>query len=189
MNSATRITKHLQLVIGCLCLLTVTACSAEEREPELYLLPDGYQGSFYIIYNIPEGQPLTYEDGARVYDIPEDGILLTQSDYNPGTIRSDKINFFYESEDGTREKIEGRITTTLHDTPENRSDEKLYIFGGGIVERQYEKRHCNIYYTEYYIGTKRQGLEQIGYFNVKSDQGIGDMPSEIFLEACNEGQS
>lgn len=188
MNATTRFTKHSHTVIGCLLLLTLTACSAEGREPEHYLLPEGYQGSFYIVFNIPEGSPQTYEDGARVYDIPEDGVLLMQSDSNPGSISSDKVNFFYESGDGTREKIDGRFTTTLHDTPEARSDNQTYIFGGGIVERQYEKRHCNIYYKEYYVGSKTQALEQIGDFDLLSDQGINDMPSEIFLEACNDGQ-
>lgn len=84
----------------------MAACSAEEGNPEIFLLPEGYQGAFYVVYNIPEGEPLTYEDGAPVYDIPQDGVLLTQADVSPGSVRKDM--FFYESADGTRESIDAR---------------------------------------------------------------------------------
>lgn len=150
-------------------------------------MPEDYVGSFHIVFNIPEGKPQTYEDGARVYDIPEDGVLFMQSNTNPGSISGDKINFYYESEDGSREEVEGRWTTSLHDTPENRSDDQTYIFGGGIGLIE-PVRHCQIHSTSFYIGTKNQALDDVGHFDIYSDKGIGDTPSEIFLEACNDGE-
>ena len=183
MNSTTRLTRGYLKATAFLVLFLMAGCS-EGREPELYLIPEGYVGSFHIVFNIPSGKPQTYENGARVYDIPEDGVLLIQSNSNPGSISGDKINFYYESEDGNRRQIKGRWTTSLHDTPENRSDDQVYIFGGGIGLIE-PVRHCQIYTSDYYVGTKSQALDNVGHFDIYSDQGIDNLPDEIFLEACN----
>jgi hypothetical protein len=44
----------------------------------MYVLPKGYTGWVLIIFNQPNGQRTKYENGKRVYEIPEDGILRTQ---------------------------------------------------------------------------------------------------------------
>ncbi|PAU82356.1 hypothetical protein CK501_04215 [Halovibrio salipaludis] len=170
-------------VISSLLALMTTGCSAEEQKSEIFLLPEGYQGTFYIVYNVPEGKRPTYEDGAPVYDIPEDGVLLTQADVTPSSVRSDK--FFYESDDGLRESIDGRWTTSFDDTPEHRSDDQVYIFGEYLVEYGHSQ-DCRIYYSDFYVGTKSQALDQVGEFELFSEQGLGETPPEKVLEVCDE---
>lgn len=189
MSSFSWLNKGARAAVAGISFFVATACSGEQQsEPELFLIPEGYVGSFYIVFNIPSGEPQTYEDGARVYDIPEDGVLVMQSDSNPGTISSDKENFFYESDDGSRTKVGGGWTSDLKDTPEHRSDDQTYIFGGGIGGIE-PVRHCQVYIRDFYVGTKAQVLDNVNYFDIYSDKGIGDMPSEMFQEACNDEQS
>lgn len=176
--------RSLRVFLG-LSVFLLTSCSqAVEREPELYVLPGGFAGSFHIVFNVPRGEPQTYEGPVRTYQIPPDGMLLMQSDTNAGRLRSDKIKFIYQSDGDVREKIDGRWTTSLHDTPENRSDDQVYIFGGGIgiVE---PVRHCQLYSKSFYIGTKSQALDDVGYFDIYSERGLDKFQEEVFLGACD----
>lgn len=44
----------------------------------IHLIPDGYIGPVIIIFDQPDGQTKRYENGWRVYEIPDNGILKTQ---------------------------------------------------------------------------------------------------------------
>ncbi len=52
--------------------------SCNTAEPEDYLIPNDYKGRVCIIFNRNQGAPTKYENGRRVYQIPDNGILLTQ---------------------------------------------------------------------------------------------------------------
>ena len=113
---------------------TVSSCSqGQEREPEIYLLPEGYTGSVYIIHGIPGGQPQQYQNGARILAIPPGGLLLIQSDPNYGGLESESIQFFYQHQDGSRTQIAKNSASTIHDTPENRRDTRPVVHGGDWV--------------------------------------------------------
>jgi len=183
MSISTRFTTAFLAILGTLVALTTTGCSAEEKKSEIFLLTEGYQGAFYVVYNVPEGEPLTYENGAPVYDIPQDGVLLTQADVSPSGVRNDK--FFYESEDGSREIIDGRWTTSFNDTPEHRSDEQVYIFSEDLVEYGHSQ-DCSIYYSDFYVGTKAQALDQVNNFRLFSEEGFGQTPPKKVLRACSK---
>ncbi len=45
---------------------------------EDYLLPQGFKGRATVIFNQKNGLSEKYKDGRRVYEIPSNGILLTQ---------------------------------------------------------------------------------------------------------------
>ncbi|MDP4255061.1 MAG: hypothetical protein Q8938_13715, partial [Bacteroidota bacterium] len=49
-----------------------------KSEPETYLIPKGFQGRATIIFNQKLGVPSKYENGRRVYEMPLNGILLSQ---------------------------------------------------------------------------------------------------------------
>lgn len=189
MSSFSWLNKGVRAAVAGISFFVATACSgSQESEPRVYLIPEGYVGAFYIVFNIPSGEPQTYEDGARVYDIPEDGVLLMQSDSSAGRIHTDDIKFFYESDDGSRERIDGRWTTTVHDTSENRADDQVYIFGGGMNLIKPVK-DSKIYAKDFHVGTKAQILDGVGHFDIYSDRGVDSIPDEVFLEACNDKQS
>jgi len=60
---------------------TISGCSFAQQvvEPVIYLIPAGYMGNVYIFHDVPDGVPLKREDSARIYEIPKDGILRSQS--------------------------------------------------------------------------------------------------------------
>src|SRR5579872_1899917 len=47
-------------------------------EAESYYIPESFKGRVNIIFNQSKGESSTYENGRRVYQVPANGILLTQ---------------------------------------------------------------------------------------------------------------
>jgi len=132
-------------------------------EPEIHLIPAGYMGNIYIFHNVPDGEPLKREGRTRVYEIPKDGILRSQSAMNRGWSFATP-QYFYVTPDGQREKIIGYWTASIHDTPENRADKTIGIFflrtgslwgfttkDDGTSSPAFT---CDIEFEEYYVGTK-----------------------------------
>lgn len=86
-------------------LLQILVSCSQKAEPELYLIPSGYLGRVEILFNqngapikytndhgndtvyVPKiGRPTKYEGERRVYEIPSDGLLLSQFGSNDGFI-------------------------------------------------------------------------------------------------------
>jgi hypothetical protein len=136
-------------------------------KPEIYLIPKGFTGKVNIIFNqngIPKkyqtltgkdtvyicevGTPIKYEKGTRVYEIPSDGILLTQfSDEYGFTNRK----YFYVDEQGKRYPLEtynyihrdsGQIKYNVKDI------QKIGIFGDGTTGSYGNE---NIKYQEFVV--------------------------------------
>lgn len=63
--------------ITLLQILILSSCN-QKPEPETYLIPKGFTGRATVIFNQKEGVPAKYENDRRVYEIPANGILLTQ---------------------------------------------------------------------------------------------------------------
>jgi hypothetical protein len=158
----------MKILFGIISLLlinfTLSGCSFAQQvvEPVIYLIPAGYMGNVYIFHDVPDGVPLKREDGARVYEIPKDGILRSQSPEITGLYSA---RYFYVTSDGKREKITGFWDSSIHDTPENRADKTVGIFfpstgslSGTITSKSdgtsKSKFNCNIKYEEFYVGTK-----------------------------------
>jgi hypothetical protein len=140
-----------------------TSCG-QMAEHEIHLIPAGYMGNIYIFHNVPDGEPLKYEGRARVYEIPKDGILRSQSPLNKGRWIPTP-QYFYVTPDGKREKITGYWPTSIHDTAENRADRTIGIFfprmGGSLTGftlkddgTSIPKYTCDIHFDQYYVGTK-----------------------------------
>src|ERR1700748_9632 len=79
-----------------IALMQLTS-SCKRSEPTIYLIPEGYTGRVVVVFNqtgkpikykdnynhdaiyvSKVGTPVKYENGHRVYEIPSNGILLTQ---------------------------------------------------------------------------------------------------------------
>jgi len=67
-----------------LSILTIVLLLGCEPQPinEVYLIPSGYSGQIAVVFGVKEGEKELIENGWRVYKIPEDGILITQSKFN-----------------------------------------------------------------------------------------------------------
>ena len=52
--------------------------------PETYNIPSGFEGPVLVVFDQAAGVPAVLEDGRRVYNIGENGLLFTQSVWNSG---------------------------------------------------------------------------------------------------------
>ncbi|MCX2679362.1 hypothetical protein OOZ15_05350 [Galbibacter sp. EGI 63066] len=111
----------LTLILGCIFL----SC-AEEGEDSIRLIPKGYEGPVLIVFNQSKGEPKEYEDGKRVYRIPENGILETQFEPNYGI---QKHQFFYVDSLGNREEIPFVIVQEQDSLLKVKDRTKVYAFG------------------------------------------------------------
>ena len=134
-----------------LALVTLAGCGY--AEPEIHLIPDGYVGPVFIVQEWPDGQPERYEEGRRLYEIPADGLLLTQFSSNDGIIDD---RYYYVSPSGERREIVGRSYSTIHDTPENRADTTVLIHGLGVGIMG----SASVPYQQYLVGTKTDILDR-----------------------------
>jgi hypothetical protein len=57
--------------------LAIFAGCRVSSEPELFLIPENYEGVVVILFNQPNGQ-MRFIDNRRLYDIPPNGILATK---------------------------------------------------------------------------------------------------------------
>ena len=83
-------------------LLLVGGLVFDRAEPEIHLIPAGYEGPVVIVYGDPAGAPMRREGRARVYEIPADGVLRTRFPANPGWERP---SYFYVDAAGRRTAI------------------------------------------------------------------------------------
>lgn len=164
------------VLFGLFILISACADPQRQREPETYSLPDGYVGSFYVIYKVPNGEPKKIVNGARAFDIPADGVLLTQSDLNPGWIDTDKIKFYYRKKSGELQEIKERWTGSVADTKENRADKRVMIFGGGVGTFQKTADSCYITHKEFHVGTKKDILDGVHHFDLSA---IPDLDKKV----------
>lgn len=83
-------------------LICVSSCAQQKAEDTVRLIPEGYVGSVLITFNQEDGEPKEYEDGKRIYIIPENGVLKTQFGSNYGV---QNHQFFYVNKEGNRTEI------------------------------------------------------------------------------------
>lgn len=136
-------------------LLTITSC-AQEAEDTIRLIPDGYEGAVLIIFNQEDGTPKEYEDGKRVYRIPDDGVLKTQFEPNSGI---QKHQFYYVKDNGDRTEIPFIMVQGENTTMDIETEGKIYAYlekPVGKVEK-YDPKTKELLYTiqparSFYIG-------------------------------------
>jgi hypothetical protein len=100
--------------------------SCRFTEPELFLIPKGYSGRIDIIYNQTNGQQRQYENKRRVYNIPNNGILLTQFNDNYGSIDQE---YYYVDSLGNRQPLK-IFTNSVGKNSERKSNDKDSMFAG-----------------------------------------------------------
>jgi hypothetical protein len=82
-------------------------------------------------------------------------MLLTQADVNRGI--SPEWKFFFVDEDGTRMQIALVSGSPVNDTPENRADSTIGIFGFRRARMGAGRVPC-VEFDQYIVGTKVQVL-------------------------------
>lgn len=81
-------------MIALVNLFALSSCS-QNPDLETYLIPQGFKGRVNIVFNREDGVPPKYENGRRVYQIPANGILLTQFKDEYGFV--DRLYYYVDS--------------------------------------------------------------------------------------------
>ena len=69
------------------------------------MLPDGYTGWVTILFGQPDGKRVKYEEGKRVYRIPESGVLKLKTNLNDGWQSPEDKEYLYVADDSSRKKL------------------------------------------------------------------------------------
>lgn len=99
------------VLAGCLTAMVLVGCSSEEKTNDMYLIPEGYKGHVYAIYNVKGAPALTHEGNYDVHKINSDGYFATsEPDMDYGSV-TDK--YYYVDKEGHRTKINENCIKTL----------------------------------------------------------------------------
>lgn len=136
-----------------LLLLTITGCT-QEAEDTIRLIPEGYTGSVLIIFKQEDGKPREYEDGKRVYKIPDNGVLKTQFEPNYGV---QTHQFFYVDKEGNRTEIPFVLVQNKAVLKEVKDKEKVYAYFENTIGEGFGVDSNNVEYSipparTFYIG-------------------------------------
>jgi len=116
-------------------------------ETEIFLLPKGYQGAVYIIYNQKNGKPAKYENGSRLYEVPTEGVIPSQ--FGPYDGWSSFPKCYYVESDG-----KSRSEIPFETENKNRKNDTLQAccLSAGTSLKNGGKP---VVYSMFYIGTKQ----------------------------------
>lgn len=109
------------LIYSLILLVSVMSCG-QKTEDTVRLIPKGYKGSVLVIFNQENGEPKEYENGKRVYRIPENGVLKTQFEPNYGV---QNHQFFYVNKEGNRTEIPFVLVQNKEVLSEIKDDKKI----------------------------------------------------------------
>ncbi|MGI1678915.1 MAG: hypothetical protein K6L75_09300 [Cellvibrionaceae bacterium] len=151
-------------------LISMAACAEKILEPEIYLIPEDYIGDIYIVYDVTSGNEPAYEGDARVFEVPDTGVIHTKLSQNYGRGSPGMIRFFTVSKSGTRTEITDFYAGAVEDSSENRTDKKIYVMSGGVGEFGFTKQTtdlgCKYNDRSFYVGRLSDRLEGVGQFSL-----------------------
>ncbi|HZG54231.1 MAG TPA: hypothetical protein VEZ40_19170 [Pyrinomonadaceae bacterium] len=138
------------IVVGvCAVLIGVGAYlwQGETGDDAIFILPSDYKGVVMILYNHKKVQPVKYEKGRRVYEIPPDGVLKTQFPFNQGW---HNLYRFYYKQNGRMIEIPYVI-----DPKDVRSDRvQVCCFSSGKAGK--DPNDTSVEFAQFYIGSKEE---------------------------------
>ncbi|QHT66346.1 hypothetical protein GXP67_06580 [Rhodocytophaga rosea] len=125
-------------------------------EPEAILIPKGYEGEVIIIFDQKEGAPIKYEGKERIYEIPDNGVLVTQFAWTTGF--TDR-KFYYVSQ-RERENIE-MVRSDYKVEQDGEHREKV-----GVLDKRPFYYGCSedgkdcVFHADRFIVSRRKNFEQ-----------------------------
>jgi hypothetical protein len=150
------------VAVGFLAFLISTFLASRR---ERFLIPAGYMGDVYVIYNVADGE--LPSQGETTFRVPPDGIVRSRGPMFTGPTRT---AYFYEQADGSLEKIGKIWVTTIPETPENVSDKmNTIIFFPRTGTLQASATACMIEFEQFYVGTKAHLFSEYHQKNLYED--------------------
>jgi len=133
-----------------------------------YIIPDGYIGSIHIIYSTEQvkskNQPKQYN---RLYQIPPNGVLFIKTSPNTTSPWPNENNVtFYHHIKGELVEITERRARAEKNTPDNRKDTQIKIYGSSTGKYESKYADCIILSQSYYTGSTANIHDQVNMFDL-----------------------
>jgi hypothetical protein len=132
-----------------LSLLTASGCGIF-LDHEVYLIPSGFRGDVFLVLGIGAGVPPVRREGASVFVVPANGILVTQDRLSSRWVRS---TFYSVEADGQRQRLE-EVPSSVPDTPGNRANRRPIVWFQRTVTLQDKNLPCVVRYAQFYVGSR-----------------------------------
>lgn len=121
-----------------------------KAEPETFLIPQNFRGKIIIFYEEPCGQKSVYENGRRIFQFPESGVLITNYKRTKGILNQ---NFYFVAENGEKTKIpqkdvrefnfKGRLSN-IEKEPSREEVGVFYSYAGILPSKTISKYHSYV---------------------------------------------
>lgn len=123
----------------------------EIGEDEIFILPEGYRGVVFILYDQKKGVAVKYDQGKRVYEIPSNGILKTQFSLN-----TDWHSFgdYFFRDNGKQIKIPFVLDGKLTESNKNIDPNEVHVCCHSSGKSYYNDRDGFVEFGQFYVGTK-----------------------------------
>ncbi|MFK3858104.1 DUF6843 domain-containing protein [Pseudoalteromonas rhizosphaerae] len=174
------------LFFGSMISLLSACTEVKKSEPVIYLIPENYVGSLYIIFNAPNGHPPKYEDGSRVYEIPPSGILVTQMDANEGWIENSQIQYFEVSNTNERTPISEDSSLKDKDTTDGEETRTVYVGGLGESGPIYG---CTVINQNFTVGTDAEQTDRKNLFSIYDAIKRKNIDEKLFNGMCKNSKN
>jgi hypothetical protein len=135
-------------LIALLNVLALGSCG-QNPEPETFLIPQSFTGRVHIIFNRKDGAPFQYENGSRIYEIPNNGILLTQFKDQNGLIDH---HYYYVDSTGQRTLLKIFDDEAFKDRTSKVNREETGIFFDGTTG-QYGNLPNAVWWQEFVVSS------------------------------------
>jgi hypothetical protein len=136
-------------------LLSFSFSCKTSVESELYIIPYGFKGKVNILFNQSKGEKPKYENNFRIYEIPSNGILLSQFKFQDGFNK--RLYFSLDS-------LGNRIPLQVIKDEKGVKNNMFGVYRDGTTGVYGDSNDSkSIVYQEFYI-TNKDSLES--YFNL-----------------------
>ena len=138
--------------LALLLAIGVYIWQTEIGDGEMFILPEGYRGVVFILYDQKNGEPVRYEQGKRLYEIPPNGILKTQFSLNTGWHSPGK---YYYKENG--KLIEIPYAFDDRDIEAKKAIEsKVHVCCPSSGQAGKDPNDAPVVFGQFYVGTNEE---------------------------------
>lgn len=160
-----------------LCFSFMHSCLFNTAEKEIFLIPEGYKGTIVILFNQEDGEKMKYQENARIYTIPINGVLYTQFTRTKGVLNH---KYYYMSAKGDKIREIMPLISVKEDVDSSlvyrldMFDGKIYVNPRVNEDRtSYSNKEAKeIKYTYFSIGTINDAKRFISESHHKMDSVI-----------------
>lgn len=153
--------RNEEVLMRALNAWAITACflfgCGMASNTEVHLLPAGFQGDVFIVPGIAAGVSPQRENGAAVFNIPADGILVTQDHLSTEWNFS---QFYYVRPSGERQRLEYE-PSSIPDTSSNRANKAPVVWFKRTGTISGIDLPCSVNFVQYYVGSRAHLLSRI----------------------------